>query len=205
MAFVLVGVSLASPVTTVTIASPSGISGQYTTSMGGPGPVTSFSIVTSFQYTTGAAGILVDEVNQPNLSAGWHDSQLEVDGGSVYSSVWPYGASIDLGTANIGSNTATFSYNGATGTLTGQLNSDSPVSIVMGRLNPISSGFGAQIWGFGVPDTTNIVNAPVYPVYLQGYSDTITAATVTVPEPSIAALLIPCLGFLGVIRKKLTA
>jgi hypothetical protein len=191
----LLGLVFAIPSQAAVIYSASGsIGGSQTPDLG---YVPAFTTQIQFTYQAGDLGTLVDEVNGNNW---WHDSQLEVQAsGDILASVWPYNAVIDLGVAQNGANTVSYGYNPNSQTLFGQLNSGPFVSAFGIRSDPVSSGFGQQIWAFGQADTTNLGT-------YAGYSDTISGVTIAVPEPATWAMMLAGfagLGFIGSRRNKL--
>lgn len=195
----LLGLVFAIPSQAAVIYSASGsIGGSQTPDLG---YVPNFNTQIQFTYQAGDLGTLVDEVNG---NYNWHDSQLEVQAsGDILASVWPYYNVIDLGVAQNGANTVSYGYNPNTQTIFGQLNGGPIVSALFGiRSDPVTSGYGQQIWAFGQADTTNLGT-------YAGYSDTISGVTIStgaVPEPATWAMMLAGfagIGFIGYRRNKL--
>jgi len=128
-----------------------------------PNTLSSFSTTTGtvtaeVWFKASAAGIILDEVGAASLSAGWHDSWIEVlASGQVQVRVWNL-TGVSLGTVTFGTwHHAVICYNGSTNTLYGYLDGVQSVTSDVGtaRSFPWNNGFN-EFFCLGPSDATNL-------------------------------------------------
>ena len=100
----------------------------------------------------GGGGVVLDEVGQPQVNAGWHDSQIEVQaGGAVLVRVWNLG-SVYVGQASFGQwHHAVVRYNVDTQKLDGfwMASSRRPTLLATARFPGKTAGCNTIPWGRG--------------------------------------------------------
>ncbi len=130
-------------------------------------------------------GVLVSELGQPIINAGWHDSQIEVEtNGAVMVSVWPQSKILDLGTAHAGANNSVeLLYNSQTQTISGILNGVATSENFGARQSPVNNYNGTQYYAFGATESTSLGN----PNFFNGSISNVQISTT--PEPGSLTLL----------------
>jgi hypothetical protein len=124
-------------------------------------PDSSLTIEAWVEPTNG--GVAVDELGAGSLSAGWHDSQMEVLGsGAMYARVWNL-TPVNTGTVTLSTwNYAVTRYSTTTSTLDGFLNGVVSGTVSTGsRQTPQANGY-AQYYAIGPSDTTNAGDGTYY-------------------------------------------
>lgn len=115
------------------------------------------NVTVSLWFNAAAAGVILDELGQPSLNTGWHDSQIEIlADGSLKVRVWNLPA-VTVGTASFNTwHNVVLRYNGATQTLDGFLDGvQSTSSVSGGRATPYGSGNGLY-YALGATDGNNL-------------------------------------------------
>jgi len=101
-------------------------------------------------------GVIVSELGQTTINAGWHDSQIERVAGTVKFSVWQNGTGF---ASSIPTSTNTWYYIGFTydgSTLTGYVNGASAGTAAYSRQTPFNNGSTALHYGLANNDSTNL-------------------------------------------------
>ena len=117
----------------------------------------STNVTISLWFNTAGAGVILDELGQTTLNAGWNDSQIEIlANGTVEVRVWDLPA-VTLGTASFNAwHNVVLRYNASTQSLNGFLDGvQSATSSSGSRSAPYLSGYGLY-YAFGAADTTNL-------------------------------------------------
>ncbi len=117
----------------------------------------STNVTISLWFNAAGAGVILDELGQTTLNAGWNDSQIEIlANGTVEVRVWDLPA-VTLGTASFNAwHNVVLRYNASTQSLNGFLDGvQSATSSSGSRSAPYLSGYGLY-YAFGAADTTNL-------------------------------------------------
>ena len=109
-------------------------------------------------YPTSANGVILDEVGQMSINGGWHDSHIEIVGGTMKFRVWS-GAVITSSIATPLNNWyyVGYVYNESTSTLTAYINGQvAGTSTGYSRQSPYNNGGVDQYYAIGATDGTSL-------------------------------------------------
>jgi hypothetical protein len=151
-------------------------------------------------------GVILTEQGTGSLNAGWHDSQIELVGGTLKFSVWPYGSTI---TSSISTPLNNWYYIGfvyGRSTLTAYVNGQSAGSVNIIRETPYQNASGL-FYAVGAQDSTNLGDGTYSALkfgrleiwdgeilssnVLQNYNNSVSTWVCPTPTPSITSTVTP--------------
>src|SRR5262249_31665131 len=126
------------------------------------------NVTVSLSFNAAGPGVIMDELGQPALNTGWHDSQIEIlADGTLKLRVWNLPA-VSLGTASFNTwHSVVLRYDAATQTLDGFLDGVPSTTTSSGsRQAPYHSGFGPY-YAIGAARTHHLGPGAYFPGLLQ--------------------------------------
>jgi hypothetical protein len=151
------------------------------------------SLTLALWFKANAPGVVVDELGQPSINTGWHDSQIEVlSDGSVYARVWNM-SGVLLGRVSFGRwNHVALRYDNSARKLDGFLNGVPSAGSVSGG----KSWPGALYYAVGASDSTHLGSGAFFNGLvdeLHIYNRALSAAEVTALAANLSGNTAPVL------------